>query len=65
MEKKIWFLGLVLTVLLLFGGVDLNPAPPVDQGEIDEILATRAESTEGDKGIKFYWGLTNKRAKKL
>lgn len=29
--KQMWFLGLVLTIPLVIGGVELNPGPPADQ----------------------------------
>jgi hypothetical protein len=39
MGSQIWFLGLVIMVLLVTGGVELNPGPLVNQGKIDQILA--------------------------
>lgn len=37
MEIQIWFLGLVLMVLLMTRGVQLNLEPPVNQGKTDRI----------------------------
>jgi hypothetical protein len=36
---EIWFLGLVVAVLLVIGGVEANPGPQVEQGKIDRILS--------------------------
>jgi hypothetical protein len=33
-----WFWGLVLIVLLVIGGVEANPGPPVEQEKFDKIL---------------------------
>jgi DNA repair ATPase RecN len=41
----------VITVLLVIGGVELNPGPPVCQGKIDQILA-HLRNQEKSKRIK-------------
>lgn len=38
-ESKVWFLGLVTTVLLIVAGVQLNPAPQVELAKINQILS--------------------------
>jgi hypothetical protein len=42
-----WFWGLVLTVLLVIGGVEANPGPAVEQEKFDQII-THAKSGKGD-----------------
>jgi hypothetical protein len=38
-DGKIWFIGLVLAVLLVVGGVEMNPVPQAELDKIDQILA--------------------------
>jgi hypothetical protein len=52
MGNQIWFLGLVIMVLLVTGGVELNPGPPVDQGKTDKILAHVRHQEKESKWIK-------------
>jgi hypothetical protein len=37
-ENACWFLELVLKVLLVVEGVEVNPGPPVEECQINEIL---------------------------
>jgi hypothetical protein len=54
---KVWFLGLVVAVLLVIGGVEANPGPQVEQGKIYQILSYvkksggRKQSNYADGGI--------------
>ena len=34
-ERVIWFLGMVLMVLLVQEGAEVNPGPPVEQNKTD------------------------------
>jgi hypothetical protein len=34
-KSVIWFLGMLLMVLLVEEGAEVNPGPPVDQNKID------------------------------
>jgi hypothetical protein len=38
-EGVIWFLRLILILLLVIGGVELNPGLPCKQDELNQILA--------------------------
>jgi hypothetical protein len=49
---KIWFLGVVVAVLLVIGGVEVNPGPPTEQGKIDKILAYVRNQEKESKIIK-------------
>jgi uncharacterized tellurite resistance protein B-like protein len=49
---KTWFLGLVIAVLLVIGGVEVNPGPQVEQGKIDQILAYVKNQEKESKVIK-------------
>jgi hypothetical protein len=39
MGSHIQFMGQVIMVLLVTGGVEVNPLPPADQMKFDQILA--------------------------
>jgi hypothetical protein len=36
--NQCWFVGLVIVVLLVVGGVELNPGPTVEQENLDQIV---------------------------
>jgi hypothetical protein len=36
--SKVWFIGLVTAILLVIGGVEVNPRLQVEQANIDHIL---------------------------
>jgi hypothetical protein len=38
-EGACWFLGLILMVILVIGGVEPNPGPHSEQDKLDKILA--------------------------
>jgi hypothetical protein len=42
----------VITVLLVIGGVEVNPGPQVEQGKIDQILAYVKNQENESKIIK-------------
>jgi hypothetical protein len=49
-----WFWGLVLIVMLVIGGVEVNPGPPVEQEKIDQILIhMQNQEKESKSGKKF------------
>jgi hypothetical protein len=50
---KILFLGLVIAILLAIGGVEANPGPQVDQGNIDQILSYVKNQEKESKEIKM------------
>jgi hypothetical protein len=52
MGRQIWFVRLVIMVLLVIGGVKLNPGPPVVQGKIKQILVHVQNQEKESKGIK-------------
>jgi hypothetical protein len=37
-SAKVWFIGLVILVLVMIGGVETNPGPQVEQVKIDQTL---------------------------
>jgi hypothetical protein len=49
---KIWFLGLVVAVLLVIGGVEANPGSQVEQGKIYQILSYVRNQVKESKVIK-------------
>jgi hypothetical protein len=49
---KMWFLGVVVAVLLVIGGVEANPGPKVDQEKIDQILVYGRNQEKESKIIK-------------
>jgi hypothetical protein len=49
---QVWFLGVVVAVLLVIGGVEMNPGPAVEQGKIDQILAYVKNQEKDSKIIK-------------
>jgi hypothetical protein len=49
---QIWFLGVVVAVLFVIGGVEMNPGPTVEQGKIDHILAYVKNQEKESKIIK-------------
>jgi hypothetical protein len=56
-SAKMWFIGLVTVVLLVIGGMGVNPGPQVEQVKIDQILAYAKNQEEESKMIKqmFEW----------
>jgi hypothetical protein len=49
---KMWFLGVVVAILLVIGGVEANPGPKVDQEKIDQILVYVKNQEKESKIIK-------------
>jgi hypothetical protein len=49
---KVWFSGLVLAIILVIGGVEVNPGPQADQAKIDQILAYVKNQEKDSKLIK-------------
>jgi hypothetical protein len=49
---KNWFLGLLIAVLLVIGGVEVNPGIQVEQGKINQILAYVKNQDKERKIIK-------------
>jgi hypothetical protein len=49
---KVWFSGLVLVIILVIGGVEVNPGPQTDQAKIDQILAYVKNQKKDSKLIK-------------
>jgi hypothetical protein len=49
---KMWFLGVVVAVLLVMGGVEVNPGPQVEQEKIDQILVYVKNQEKESKIIK-------------
>jgi hypothetical protein len=47
-----WFLGVVVAVLLVIGGVKVNPGPPAEQGKIDQVLTYVRNQEKESKIIK-------------
>jgi hypothetical protein len=44
---QIWFWGLLLIVMLVIGGVEVNPGPPVEQEKINKILIHMQNQEKG------------------
>jgi hypothetical protein len=49
---KVWFIGLVTAVLLVIGGVEVNPGPQAEQTKIDQILTYVKNQEKEIKAIK-------------
>jgi hypothetical protein len=51
-SAKVWFIGLVTVILLVIGGVEVNPGPQVEQAKIDQILTYVKNQEKESKVIK-------------
>jgi hypothetical protein len=51
-QAKDWFIGLVTAVLLVIGGVEVNPGPQAEQTKIDQILTYVKNQERESKAIK-------------
>jgi hypothetical protein len=50
-SAKLWFIGLVIVILLVIGGVEVNPGPQAEQTKIDQtsVRQKAGEEEQGDQ----------------